>query len=168
MNSNQPCKDCDFTWAQWSGCSNLCGGTGTRERKPKIIREAGLDGKSCPMPETEKCNSFPCPPELEPESGSLVSKNFPNSYPNNLNTEDNITVSRGSIVINFTKFDTESCCDKLTVRDGDGTILLNPHSGATMPDPIQSNTNKVFVTFKTDGSSTRSGWRLTWTNKDTY
>ena len=54
-SSNRPCKDCDFTWAQWSLCSKSCGG-GSRERTPKITREARPDGKPCPSAETEKCN----------------------------------------------------------------------------------------------------------------
>ena len=99
------------------------------------------------------------------EHGSLTSPNHPRNYPNNLSNTQTISVSNGRVIINFTKFDTESDCDKVTVRDEDGTTLLYNYSGSTLPAQIESNTNKVFITFVTDPSQTRSGWSLDWHNK---
>ena len=98
------------------------------------------------------------------EEGTLSSPNFPRSYPNRLNREYEISVSRGKIVINFTSFYTESYNDKLTIRDADGTILLPNHSGRRVPKEIVSVTNRVFLTFTTNRSYTYQGWRLTWHN----
>ena len=66
------------------------------------------------------------------------------------------------VVLEFTAFKTEANYDKLTIRDGDGTILMEERSGECLPGKIWSRTNVVHLQFDTDSSSTQSGWNATW------
>ena len=102
------------------------------------------------------------------EEGSLSSPYYPKSYPRYLNKEYNISTRTGKIVIKFTSFNTEQCCDKVTIRDADGTILLRNHSGSRVPAEIISNTNKVSVIFVTDSGGAGSGWSLDWESALTF
>ena len=60
--------DCEWEWAPFGKCSKSCGG-GIRSRFPDIISRE-RHGGSCPtevvnrVPETEPCNTAPCPGEL--------------------------------------------------------------------------------------------------------
>ena len=98
-------------------------------------------------------------------TGVVTSPNYPScNYPNNLNTTETITVKEGMVVVlEFTAFNTEADFDKLTIRDGDGTILMEERSGGCLPGKIWSKTNVVHLHFDTDGwGSTRTGWNATW------
>ena len=66
------------------------------------------------------------------------------------------------VVLEFTAFDTEANYDKLTIRDSDGTKLMEERSGCGLPGKIWSKTNVVHLHFDTDGSFTRTGWNATW------
>ena len=66
------------------------------------------------------------------------------------------------VVLEFTAFNT-SYSDKLTIRDGDGTILMEERSGECIPGKIWSRTNVVHLHFDTNGWGTRTGWNATWT-----
>ena len=98
----------------------------------------------------------------------LTSPGHPNSYPNNLDTKDIITVNQERVIsIEFTAFNVEEkdatdCYDHVRIMDGDGTQLMF-WCGTEVPGIFTSNTNTVRITFHTDGSNTRSGWRLRWT-----
>ena len=110
-------------------------------------------------------------------TGVVTSPNYPTcNYPNNLNTTETISVEEGMVVVlEFTAFDTESGDDKLTIRDGDGTILMQERSGDCLPGKIWSRTNVVHLHFYTDdfnydydydyldSSTTRTGWSANWT-----
>ena len=65
------------------------------------------------------------------------------------------------VVLEFTAFDT-SYSDKLTIRDSDGTILMEERSGECLPGKIWSKTNVVHLHFDTYGYNTRTGWNATW------
>ena len=65
-------------------------------------------------------------------------------------------------VIEFTAFKTEANYDKLTIRDGDGTILMEERSGKCLPGKIWSGTNVVNLHFDTSYYITRTGWNATW------
>ena len=65
------------------------------------------------------------------------------------------------VVLEFTAFSTERNYDKLTIRDGDGTILM-AKSGNDLPSKIWSRTNVVHLQFYTDSGDTQTGWNATW------
>merc|ERR1711874_100956 len=106
--------------------------------------------------------------------GSLESRNFPSNYPNNLDTEEDISVAAGERIklqfIDFKIEDHSSCAyDYLMVEDADGTVLLDKTCGTTLPKDVTSRTNTVIVIFHSDGSVSDSGWRIDWqklTNSD--
>ena len=66
------------------------------------------------------------------------------------------------VVLEFTAFNTESDYDKLTIRDGDGTILMQERSGKCLPGKIWSRTNVVHLHFDTSYFNTQTGWNATW------
>merc|ERR1711913_1171 len=101
------------------------------------------------------------------KSGSLTSRNFPSNYPNNLDTEEDISVAAGERIklqfIDFKIEDHSSCAyDYLMVKDDDGTVLLDKTCGSTLPKDVTSRTNTVIVIFHSDGSVSDSGWRIDW------
>ena len=80
-------------------------------------------------------------------TGVVTSQNYPCNYPDNLNKTETITVKEGMVaVLEFTAFNTEANVDKLTIRDGDGTILMEERSGECLPGKIWSKTNVVLPT----------------------
>ena len=96
-------------------------------------------------------------------TGVVTSQNYPCNYQNNLNVTETITVKEGMVVVlEFTAFNTEAYLDKLTIRDGDGTILMKERSGECIPGKIWSRTNVVHLHFDTDGYTTEIGWNATW------
>ena len=95
--------------------------------------------------------------------GVVTSPNYPCNYPYNLNTKETISVKEGMVVVlEFTAFNTEADYDKLTIRDGDGTILMEERSGDCLPGKIWSKTNVVHLQFDTDSYLTDTGWNATW------
>ena len=95
--------------------------------------------------------------------GVVTSPNYPCNYPNYLNTTETITVKEGMVVVlEFTAFNTEANDDKLTIRDSDGTILMEERSGECLPGKIWSKTNVVHLHFDTNRWVTRTGWNATW------
>ena len=66
------------------------------------------------------------------------------------------------VVLEFTAFNTASSFDKLTIRDSDGTILMEERSGNDLPSKIVSRTNVVHLHFYTDSRDTRTGWSANW------
>ena len=101
--------------------------------------------------------------------GVVTSPNHPNNYPNNLRLTNRIEVKEGLIVaIQFTAFDVgpdwSPACnyDYLTIKNGDGTSLMEKTCGSYLPVNVTSTSNTVEIYFHTDSSSSKSGWRLTW------
>ena len=67
----------------------------------------------------------------------------------------------------FTAFDVEShstgCIyDYLTIKNGDGTPLMEKTCGSSLPGAVTSTSNRVEIYFHTDSGGEFSGWRLTW------
>ena len=52
--------------------------------------------------------------------------------------------------------------DYVKVIDGDGSTLMDKACGSTRPTSFKTNTNRADVVFHSDGSVTRSGFRITW------
>ena len=71
----------------------------------------------------------------------------------------------------FTAFNVESdslCSyDYVTIKNGDGTPLMEKTCGSSLPAAVTSTSNRVEIYFHTDGGGSSggwsySGWRLTW------
>merc|ERR1719153_2093249 len=101
------------------------------------------------------------------ESGTITSENYPNSYPDNIDKEYPINAD-GTFEIKFSDFALEdpasdsSCYDWVTIKDGDGSILLDKTCGSDIPPPITSNTNTARVFFYTDRNINARGFSLDW------
>ena len=115
--------------------------------------------------------------------GTITSENFPNVYPDNINKEYPINAD-GTFVIKFSHFVLEvgkyflnhciyffhykapkwdsSCYDWVSVKDGDGSILLDKTCGSDIPPPITSKTNTAKVFFYTDQNTNATGFSLDW------
>jgi len=65
------------------------------------------------------------------------------------------------INLSFNLFDTESNNDVVTVYDGPTTTspVLGVFSGNTLPGEVISTSNRMLVTFTTDGSNNAPGWQ---------
>ena len=99
--------------------------------------------------------------------GVVTSPNHPNNYPNDLQQTNTIEVEEGLIVeMQFTAFDVEShsTCgyDYLTIKNGDGTPLMEETCGSSLPAALTSTSNIVEIYFHTNDWGSYSGWRLTW------
>ena len=99
--------------------------------------------------------------------GVVTSPNHPNNYPNDLQQTNTIEVEEGLIVeMQFTAFDVESSStcsyDHVTIKNGDGTTLMEKTCGSSLPAAVTSTSNIVEIYFHTDDIGSYSGWRLTW------
>ena len=97
----------------------------------------------------------------------VTSPNHPDNYPNNLQRTNTIEVEEGLVVaIEFTAFEVEfksSCSDDhVTIKNGDGTTLMEKTCGSSLPAAVTSTSNRVEIYFHTDFFGSRIGWRLTW------
>lgn len=65
------------------------------------------------------------------------------------------------ITLSFNLFDTESNTDVVTIYDGptDASTVLGVFSGNTLPADVVSTSNRMLVTFTTDGANNASGWQ---------
>jgi len=69
------------------------------------------------------------------------------------------------VSLDFTVFQTESCCDFVYVYDGDSTksTLLQTLSGTINPDRIISTQRSLFIRFTSDPTDTDIGFAATYT-----
>uniref|UniRef100_W5MX16 Cubilin n=1 Tax=Lepisosteus oculatus TaxID=7918 RepID=W5MX16_LEPOC len=101
--------------------------------------------------------------------GVIISPNWPNSYANNRQCIYVIRQPVNEIVfLNFTNMDLEShsgCAfDYVEVRDGslETDPLIGKYCGSSLPAPITSTSNALWLRFKSDASVTRGGFRATY------
>ncbi|XP_011679634.2 uncharacterized protein LOC105445595, partial [Strongylocentrotus purpuratus] len=99
------------------------------------------------------------------ESLTIVSTNYPNNYPNNINTQWLVSgPADDQIMAVFSTFDLEYNHDFLRVGSGldpdDTASLLATLSGSSLPDIIVSNNNEMWLVFTSDGSNTELGFRV--------
>ena len=85
----------------------------------------------------------------------------------NLRKTEIIEVQEGLVVaIMFTAFDVEShsTCkyDHVTIKNGDGTTLMEKTCGSSLPAAVTSTSNIVEIYFHTNRWGVKSGWSLTW------
>ncbi|KAM4718445.1 cubilin [Anableps anableps] len=98
--------------------------------------------------------------------GILMSPNWPNNYANNRQCIYLITLPPGEkVALNFTNMDLENyngCSfDYVEVRDGrlETDPLIGKYCGSTLPAPILSSSNSLWIRFKSDNSVSRAGFR---------
>ena len=85
----------------------------------------------------------------------------------NLRKTEIIEVEEGLVVeMQFTAFNVDDCvscsCDHVTIKNGDGTTLMEKTCGSSLPPAVTSTNNRVEIYFYTDYTGSESGWRLTW------
>ena len=100
-------------------------------------------------------------------NNTIISPNHPQDYDNNQYCDWTITAPTGkNVVLKFTEFDTEYGYDILKIYNGEdsGGPLLHSISGGYSKEIISIG-NKMYLSFTSDGSTTRSGFRgaLTYT-----
>lgn len=98
--------------------------------------------------------------------GVIISPNWPNNYAHNRQCIYLIRMPIGeTVALNFTHMDLEShssCTfDYVEIRDGNGETdpLIGKYCGSTLPTPITSTSNSLWIRFKSDGSVNRAGFR---------
>ena len=103
-----------------------------------------------------------------PTSGVLTSPNWPEDYSNDIHLIWKIAVPKGNIItIQMTHKELEYAeyADYVRITEGPGTgpTIKRYHGKSTgWRDQVLSTTEAVTVTFITDGSVTKKGWRLEW------
>lgn len=113
------------------------------------------DGAAAPPP--------PCDEVLTGETGTLTSPNYPEAYGNGFAKTWCIDAAEGQQVhVSFDAFETESGYDYVTLGDKTGA-QLSKTAGSSPPAPVSSS--RIYVTFKTDSSVTKKGWRARWTSR---
>ncbi|CAH1775425.1 unnamed protein product [Owenia fusiformis] len=103
------------------------------------------------------------------ESGVVISPNYPNPYPHDAQCVWTITGPESEkLKLIWTNMDLEdhSGCswDYVELRDGaDETAdFVGRYCGTTVPAPFTSNSNTLWLKFKSDASNRQSGFRATW------
>ncbi|XP_030831446.1 zinc metalloproteinase nas-39-like [Strongylocentrotus purpuratus] len=99
------------------------------------------------------------------ESLTIVSPNYPNNYPNNVNTQWLVSGPADyQIMAVFSTFDLEDFLDILRIGSGldpdDTASLLATLSGSSLPGIIVSNSKEMWLAFKSDVSNTELGFRM--------
>ena len=115
-------------------------------------------------------------------AGIVTSPNYPEKYPHGLKKTETIMVEPGFVLLlEFTAFDTELhgafCVDTLSIKDGDGTTLMEETCGgafygklivggkvfnSTLPAKVASRSNVVNLIFTTSDIWAMRGWKITW------
>lgn len=118
------------------------------------------DKKTCLV----KCDSV----TYTASSGEIISPDFPGIYPKLTNCRYRIQAEEGfSVLLRFLHFDVEShpdvVCpyDRLQITAGGKD--LPPLCGETLPSEIETRSNKVDISFMTDGSGRHTGWKIQYT-----
>merc|ERR550539_1047748 len=97
-------------------------------------------------------------------AGELQSPNYPRRYPNNQNQTWDLEVAADQkIKLSFDSFDLEdaSSCRYDYVQISHGSFE-EKYCGFRKPDPIISSGNTMTVTFYSDYSVSRYGFKATW------
>ncbi|XP_016093659.1 cubilin [Sinocyclocheilus grahami] len=112
-----------------------------------------------------------CSRVYEQEYGYLKSPGWPDIYPHSLECSVVLQAPQNSVIsLFFTSFDVEnhpSCnFDYLEVRNGSTATspLLGKYCGSTLPNPVFPGSNQLFLYFKSDFTTARNGFEITWTS----
>jgi len=117
----------------------------------------------------------PCTPERRPmvlsgESGWFTSSNYPVNYNDNADCQWLIEAVQWNttVRIDFTTFNTESCCDRVYLYDGNSTKapVIVTLGGALAPPTQTYNTTQryLFIRFLTDDIDNFIGFNATYTS----
>merc|ERR1719507_541303 len=103
-------------------------------------------------------------PEPEEEGNEIQSPNYPSAYPHDLDETWNLEVASGAkILLTFETFDLEpqpACAyDFVQVSEGSDD---KRYCGSEKPSPIMSTGNTMNITFHSDYSVNRNGFKATW------
>uniref|UniRef100_A0A671XF34 Cubilin n=1 Tax=Sparus aurata TaxID=8175 RepID=A0A671XF34_SPAAU len=98
--------------------------------------------------------------------GILISPNWPNNYANNRQCVYLVRLPAGErVALNFThmNLETHSNCsfDYVEVRDGrmETDPLIGRYCGSSLPAPILSSSNFLWIRFRSDSSVSKAGFR---------
>ncbi|KAF6722152.1 Cubilin [Oryzias melastigma] len=112
-----------------------------------------------------------CSRTYEQEFGYLKSPGWPDTYPHDVDCTIILKAPTNySISFFFNAFDVEShsSCDfdYLEVRNGStaNSPLIGRFCGSTLPNPIFPQSNTLYLHFRSDFSSVRDGFDVTWTS----
>jgi len=112
------------------------------------------------------CKEGSCTHHVNSNSGDIFSPNWPDSYPSKKDCAWLFTTTPGHrIKLAFTDFDLEphqECAyDHIQLYDGASleSKTLGKYCGAKIPHPIVSSSNKMFLSFKSDASVQRKGFK---------
>ncbi|CAL8097727.1 unnamed protein product [Calicophoron daubneyi] len=107
-----------------------------------------------------------CQQDINTPDGEIITPNWPNEYPVKQHCQWKITVTPGHRVkIIFNDFELEShqqCTyDRLVAYDGTtkNDAVLGQYCGSRKPGPIVSSQNQMLLTFDSDASVQRKGFR---------
>ncbi|XP_069834413.1 ovochymase-2-like [Dendropsophus ebraccatus] len=108
--------------------------------------------------EPDTCSSIH---HLSGTSGSIYSLNYPSNYENSKTCAWEITVPDNKVVhFWFEEFHVEASTlcseDRVTIEDNVG--VLGTHCGHTLPKPLVSVGNRIFVTFITNSETSDKGF----------
>ena len=107
--------------------------------------------------------------EFTTDMGVITSPDYPNQYDHGINCGYKITVSPGKkIIAEFQAMDTEFNYDFVEFYDGSSPYVtsLGKYSGSTLPRPVYSSSNNLYIRFNSDVSGTGTGWKLTYRTVD--
>lgn len=112
------------------------------------------------------CKEGSCTHHITSSNGEIFSPNWPDSYPSRKDCAWLFTTTPGHrIKLLFTDFDLEphqECAyDHILVYDG-ATLdsnTLGRFCGAKLPHPLLASSNKMFLSFKSDASVQRKGFK---------
>ena len=91
-------------------------------------------------------------------SGTILDPGGAGDYATSIDVTQTICSTTGECVqLSFTSFGTESCCDNLTIYDGNSTAasIIGTYAGATIPGPISTTAASngcMTLAFHSDGS----------------
>lgn len=106
----------------------------------------------------------PCDETIDAAAGTITSPDYPNSYPNSLNRTWCIDAGEGRrLSFAFDDFETEGGYDFVRLADGTGR-QLSKTSGNVAPAAVTVD-RRLYVTFTTDYTVGRKGWKASWTSQ---
>lgn len=91
----------------------------------------------------------------------ITSRNYPEYYPHNEYCTNTIYAEPGQrIYLQIVDFATESCCDRMEVRDGSHSSarMLGQFKGSNYSRNIVSSGNSMYILFRSDGSVSNRGF----------
>ncbi|RUS68924.1 hypothetical protein EGW08_023313, partial [Elysia chlorotica] len=103
---------------------------------------------------------------LSGDNGTITSPNYPQNYWNYARCLWSISVEPGKVIrLTFHQFcleDLNCVYDWIVIYDNSRTNPLGKKCGYSIPEPIWSNGNQMFVEFHSDLIETAQGFQASW------